>query len=86
MLAWLRKNVNTQYHPCSSCRMGDDDLAVVDAEGRVHGATGLRVIDAAIIPRITNANLHCPTMMIAEKLSDVLLGTPPLPAEPQPYA
>jgi choline dehydrogenase len=86
MLAWLRKNVNTQYHPCSSCRMGDDDLAVVDAAGRVHGATGLRVIDAAIMPRITNANLHCPTMMIAEKLSDVLLGTPPLPAEPQPYA
>lgn len=84
--AWLRKNMNTQYHPCSSCRMGYDDMAVVDAEGRVHGTEGLRVIDASIMPRITNANLHCPTMMIAEKLSDSLLGANALPPESVPYA
>jgi len=86
LLAWLKKNTNTQYHPCSSCRMGTDDMAVVDDEGRVYGTTGLRVIDASIMPRVTNANLHCPTMMIAEKLSDSVLGVPPLPPQQAPYA
>ncbi|WP_320200736.1 choline dehydrogenase (plasmid) [Agrobacterium sp. rho-13.3] len=78
LLAWLRLNANTQYHPCSSCRMGVDDLAVVDTDGRVYGTEGLRVVDASIMPRIVNANLHCPTMMVAEKISDSLRGRPAL--------
>lgn len=86
LLDWLKKNMNTQYHPCASARMGYDDMAVVDAEGRVHGTEGLRVVDAAIMPRVTNANLHCPTMMLAEKLSDSILGLPPLPPEAVPFA
>jgi choline dehydrogenase len=86
LLNWLKTNMNTQYHPCSSCRMGYDDMAVVDAEGRVHGTEGLRVIDASIMPRVTNANLHCPTMMIAEKLSDSMLGVQALAPETVSYA
>lgn len=86
ILAWLKSAIGTQYHPCRSCRMGTDEMSVVDATGRVHGADGLRVIDASIMPRITSGNLHSPTTMIAEKLSDEVRGRPPLPALPAPYA
>ncbi|KAB2729309.1 choline dehydrogenase [Brucella intermedia] len=86
LLPWLRRNVNTQYHPCSSCRMGSDDMALVDADGRVHGAEALRVVDASVMPRITNANLHSPVMMMAEKLSDAIRGIAPLPPQHVAYA
>ena len=52
---------------------------MVDAEGRVHGIGGLRVADASIMPNVTNGNTNSPTIMIAEKLSDAILGKPPLP-------
>ena len=86
ILPWLKQNMGTQYHPCSSCRMGVDDLSVVDADGRVHDTEGLRVIDASILPRITSGNLHCPTMMVAEKLVDRVRGRAPLPPELVNYA
>ncbi|GAA5543589.1 oxygen-dependent choline dehydrogenase [Brucella sp. NBRC 113783] len=86
IFAWLQDNMGTQYHPCSSCRMGSDDMAVVDEEGRVHGMQGLRVVDASVMPRISNGNLHAPTMMIAEKISDRIKGVAALKREPQPYA
>jgi choline dehydrogenase len=86
VLAWLRANVSTQYHPCGSCRMGADDMSVVDGRGRVHLTDGLRVIDASIMPRIISGNLHCPTTMLAEKLSDDLLQRPALAPIHMPYA
>jgi choline dehydrogenase len=66
---WLRQNVGTQYHPCGTCKMGSDDTSVVDQSGRVHGVSGLRVIDASIIPRVTSGNLNAPTIMVAEKIA-----------------
>ena len=56
-----------------------DDGAVVDPEGRVHGVENIRVVDASIMPTVTNGNTNNPTIMIAEKLSDTILGNPPLP-------
>ena len=66
--------------------MGVDDLSVVDAAGKVNGVESLRVIDASIMPRITSGNLHCPTTMIAEKLSDAVHGRPPMAAISLDYA
>ena len=74
VLAWLRQNSGTQYHPASTCRMGLDDLSVVDDAGRVHGVQNLRVVDASIMPHVTSGNLHCPTLMLAEKIADQIRG------------
>jgi len=75
ILAWGRKNCQPVYHPTSTCAIGE----VVDAELRVHGIEGLRVVDASVMPTITRSNTHAPTMMIAEKASDLILGKAPLP-------
>ncbi len=58
--------------------MGTDDRAVVDENGRVRGLENLRVVDSAILPRITSGNINAPTIMLAEKISDSILGKPPL--------
>ncbi|HAB92315.1 MAG TPA: choline dehydrogenase, partial [Pseudomonas sp.] len=65
--------VETVYHTAGSCKMGNDAMAVVNADLEVHGLTGLRVIDASVMPTITGSNIHAPTVMIAEKGADKIL-------------
>ncbi|WP_448956238.1 GMC family oxidoreductase [Labrys neptuniae] len=69
MAAWLRTVANTEHHPTSTCRMGSDDLAVTDGQGRVHGLEGLRVVDGSILPRVPSANINAPIIMVAEKIA-----------------
>ena len=78
--AFVRAHGETSYHPSCSCTMGYDELSVVDNQGKVHGLEGLRVIDASIMPRIVTGNLNAPTIMMAEKLADVIRGRTSLPA------
>ena len=82
--AFVRANAESAYHPCGTCRMGSGDGAVVDPEGRVHSVDNLRVVDASIFPHITNGNLNAPTIMVAERISDLIQGRC-LPPEPQPF-
>ncbi len=81
--AFIRDEVESAYHPCGTARMGDanDPDAVVDAEGRVIGTEGVRVIDSSVFPRITNGNINAPTIMVAEKMADHILGRAPLPRD-----
>jgi choline dehydrogenase len=73
----------TGLHPACSARMGLDDDAVVDPRSmRVHGVEGLRVVDASVMPVLTNSNTYAPVMMIAEKAADMILGNTPLPPQP----
>ena len=78
--AFVRAQGETSYHPSCSCAMGYDEMSVVDKDAKVHGLEGLRVIDASIMPRIITGNLNAPTIMMAEKLADVIRGRTPLPA------
>jgi choline dehydrogenase len=84
---FIRQKVETAYHPSCSCRMGatDDPGAVVDPQGRVIGMSGLRVVDASIMPSITTGNLNAPTIMLAEKMADHILGRTPLAPSSAPY-
>jgi choline dehydrogenase len=81
---FVREHVESAYHPCGTCRMGDDDMAVVDPQTRVRGMEGLRVVDSSIMPRITTGNLNAPTIMLAEKAADMIRGRDPLPASNAP--
>jgi choline dehydrogenase len=71
--------VSTWFHPAGTCRMGTGPDAVVDPSLRVHGVDGLRVVDASVMPYVTNGNIYAPTMMIAEKAADLIRGDTPLP-------
>jgi len=79
--AWARQVTETGYHASGTCKMGpaSDAEAVVDPQLRVHGLDGLRVVDASIMPMIVSGNTNAPTVMIAEKASDMMRGRPPLP-------
>ncbi len=82
ILEWVRRDAETALHPSCTCRMGRDEMAVVDpATMKVHGLEGLRVVDASVFPRITNANIYAPVMMVAEKAADLIAGNTPLPPE-----
>ena len=82
ILAWVARDAETALHPCGTARMGTDRMAVVHPDSlRVHGIDGLRVVDASVVPTITNGNIYAPVMMIAERAADMILGNPPLPPE-----
>jgi choline dehydrogenase len=78
---FIRDNVESAYHPCGTCKMGDksDPMSVVDPETRVIGVDKLRVADSSIFPQITNGNLNAPSIMVGEKASDHILGKDLLP-------
>jgi choline dehydrogenase len=98
ILDWVARDAETALHPSCTCRMGKDELSVVDPDTmRVHGVEGLRVVDASVMPYVTNGNIYAPVMMVAEKAADLILGNTPLPAsavefyrhrvhEPEPVA
>lgn len=76
--AFVRANMESTMHPCGSCRMGEDDMAVVDSSLRVRGLQGLRVIDSSVFPSEPNGNLNAPTIMLAERAADLVRGREPL--------
>jgi len=83
VLDWVAHFGETALHPSCTCRMGTDAMSVVDPQSlRVHGIDGLRVVDASVMPTITNGNIYAPVMMIAEKSADAIRGIAPLPPDP----
>lgn len=83
--AFVREHAETAFHPSCSCKMGEDEMAVVDGQGRVHGMEGLRVVDASIMPLIITGNLNATTIMIAEKIADRIRQRTPLPRSTAEY-
>jgi choline dehydrogenase len=82
VLEWVARDGETALHPSCTCRLGTDDLSVVDPTSmRVHGVEGLRVVDASVMRYVTNGNIYAPVMMIAEKSADMILGNTPLKPE-----
>jgi choline dehydrogenase len=80
ILSWVGRDGETALHPSCTCKMGTDDRSVVDPSSlKVHGLEGLRVVDASVMPYVTNANIYAPVMMVAEKAADLILGNAPAP-------
>lgn len=72
--AFVAAHAESAYHPCGTCRMGNDDEAVVDPAGQVRGISRLRIVDSSVFPHITNGNLNAPTIMVAERIADLIRG------------
>lgn len=82
ILEWVRNDGETAYHPSCTCRMGTDEMSVVDPLNMsVRGMTGIRVVDASVMPYVTNGNIYAPVMMLAEKAADLILGNEVLAPE-----
>ena len=80
ILDWVAGDGETALHPSCTCKMGIDEMSVVDPmDMKVHGLEGLRVVDASVLPYVTNGNIYAPVMMVAEKAADLILGGTPLP-------
>jgi choline dehydrogenase len=86
ILAWVATDAETALHPSCTAKMGTDAMSVTDPKSMcVHGSQGLRVVDASVMPYVTNGNIYAPVMMTAEKAADLILGNTPLPAEAAEY-
>ncbi len=86
ILEWVGHEGETALHPSCTARMGVDDRSVVDPlTMRVHGTEGLRVVDASVMPYVTNGNIYAPVMMLAEKAADIILGSTPLAPVTEPF-
>jgi choline dehydrogenase len=86
ILDWVRRDAETALHPTCTAKLGTGADAVVDPSSmRVHGLQGLRVVDASVFPYVPNGNTFAPTMMVAEKAADLVLGNTPLPPANVPY-
>ena len=85
LLDIVRREGESAYHPSCTCKMGTQDDAVTDADLNVHGIENLRIVDASVMPAITNANIYAPVLMIAEKAADIILGNTPLEALDLPF-
>jgi choline dehydrogenase len=86
VLEWVARDGETALHPSCTCAMGTGPMSVVDPTTmRVHGTEGLRVVDASVMPYVTNGNIYAPVMMLAEKAADLITGRPPLAPEPTPF-
>jgi choline dehydrogenase len=86
ILAWVARDAETALHPSCTCAMGTGPLSVTDPSSLlVHGVSGLRVVDASVMPYVTNGNIYAPVMMTAEKAADLIMGNTPLPPEPIPF-
>ena len=86
ILDWVRKDGDTAYHPSCTAKMGIDEMSVIDPlTMRVRGTDGLRVVDASVMPYVTNGNIYAPTMIIAEKAADIIKGDTPLPPDHAPF-
>jgi choline dehydrogenase len=86
VLEWVARDAETALHPSCTCAMGTGPLSVTDPESlAVHGVSGLRVVDASVMPYVTNGNIYAPTMMIAEKAADLITGSTPLPPVTIPF-
>jgi choline dehydrogenase len=82
IMDWVARDSETALHPSCTCAMGTDEMSVVDpATFRVHGVDGLRVVDASVLPIVTNGNIYAPTMMVAERAADAILGNDLLPRD-----
>ncbi len=79
ILDFVAREGESAYHPSCTCKMGYDDMSVVDSKLRVHGVENLRVVDASVMPEITNGNICAPVLMIGEKAADIIQGNTPLP-------
>jgi choline dehydrogenase len=86
VLEWVARDAETALHPSCTCAMGTAEESVTDPLSlRVHGVDGLRVVDASVFPYVTNGNIYAPTMMVAEKSADLILGNTPLAPEAIPF-
>lgn len=86
ILDWVASDAETALHPSGTCRLGTDELSVVDPTTmKVHGIEGVRAVDASVMPSVTNGNIYAPVMMLAEKAADLILGVSPLPPDSAPW-